>query len=143
ICKFGEPNLFWGVTSGAVDSMVANYTALKKRRKNDDLTAGGINNKRPDRAVIRYCNLIKQFCSKDTPIVIGGIEASLRRITHYDDLSDKLRKPILFDSKADILVYGEGERSILEIAERLKNNQDTNNIRGTCYISKEISDFEN
>ena len=142
ICKFGEPKLFWGVTSGAVDSMVANYTALKKRRKNDDLTAGGINNKRPDRAVIRYCNLIKQFCSKDTPIVIGGIEASLRRITHYDYWSNKLRKPILFDSKADILVYGEGERSILEIAERLKNNQDINNIRGTCYISKEISEFE-
>jgi len=119
ILRFGHPKLFWGVTAGAMDSMVSNYTALKKKRKNDDLTAGGINNKRPDRATIKYVNLIKQH-SKNIPIIIGGIEASLRRLAHYDYWENKIRKSILLDSKADILVYGEGEKTILEIADTLK-----------------------
>ena len=84
IMKFGEPNLFWAVSAGCVDSMVANYTASKRRRKSDDLTPGGVNNRRPDRAVIKYTNLIQRFAKEKKPVVLGGIEASLRRIAHYD-----------------------------------------------------------
>jgi uncharacterized radical SAM protein YgiQ len=148
--RFGHPKLFWGVTAGAMDSMVSNYTALKKKRKNDDLTAGGINNKRPDRATIKYVNLIKQY-SKNIPVIIGGIEASLRRLAHYDYWDDKIRKSILLDSKADILVYGEGEKTILEIANIFSdyfsdgNNNSAKNIldgikkiRGICYLSNSV-----
>lgn len=138
IMRFGNPKLFWGVTAGAMDSMVANYTALKKKRRNDDLTAGGLNNRRPDRATIRYVNLIKQFADKNILIVIGGVEASLRRITHYDYWDNKVRRSILFDSKADILVYGEGERTILEIAQKIKKHEDIKSIRGICYITSEL-----
>jgi len=145
ILRFGNPKLFWGVTAGAMDSMVSNYTALKKKRKNDDLTAGGINNKRPDRATIKYVNLIKQFGEKNIPIIIGGIEASLRRLAHYDYWDNKIRRSILLDSKADILVYGEGEKTILEIANTLKNNRNNENftteniknIRGICYLTND------
>jgi len=136
ISRLGEPELFWGVTSGCVDSMVANFTASKKRRRQDDFTPGGINNKRPDRAVIAYSNLIRQYFKNTKPIVIGGIEASLRRIAHYDYWDDKIRRSILFDAKADILVYGMGEQATLEIAARLRANQPTEDIRGICYISK-------
>jgi uncharacterized radical SAM protein YgiQ len=136
IKRLGEPELFWGVTSGCVDSMVANFTASKKRRRQDDFTPGGVNNKRPDRAVIVYSNLIRQYFKNTKPIVIGGIEASLRRIAHYDYWNDRIRKSILFDAKADILVYGMGEKAILEIAARLHANQPTEDIRGICYISK-------
>jgi uncharacterized radical SAM protein YgiQ len=136
ITRLGEPALFWGVTSGCVDSMVANYTASKKRRRQDDFTPGGINNKRPDRAVIIYSNLIRQYFKNTKPIVIGGIEASLRRIAHYDYWDDRIRRSILFDAKADILVYGMGEKAILEIAARLHANQPTEDIRGICYNSK-------
>jgi len=105
ITRLGSPRLFWGVTAGSVDSMVANYTATGKRRKLDDYTPGGINNRRPNRAVIVYTNLIKRhFKGSSTPIVIGGIEASLRRISHYDFKSDSIRRSILFDSKAKQLV---------------------------------------
>ncbi|MGI6395034.1 MAG: YgiQ family radical SAM protein [bacterium] len=137
IKKLGEPLLFWGVTSGAVDSMVSNYTALKKFRKSDDLTPGGINNRRPDRALIVYTGLIKQHFKNSVPIVLGGIEASLRRIAHYDYWDNSIRRSVLFDSKADILVYGMGEKAILEIAEAIKNGNDFSNIKGTCSISKE------
>ncbi|MBN2281308.1 MAG: YgiQ family radical SAM protein [Candidatus Marinimicrobia bacterium] len=137
IAKLGEPRLFWGVTGGSVDSMVANYTASKKFRKQDDYTPGGINNKRPDRAVIQYVNLIRQHFKNTVPIVLGGIEASLRRITHYDYWSDKLRKPILFDAKADYLLYGMAEKSILELTKSLETKQSPHEIRGLCYISKE------
>ena len=133
IMKFGNPKLFWAVSSGAMDSMVANYTALKKKRQSDDLTPNGINNKRPDRAVIRYVNLIKQYYNKKVPIVIGGIEASLRRVTHYDYWDNALRRPILFDSKADILIYGEGERTIVELANKIKNNEPITEQRGICF----------
>jgi len=135
ITRLGEPALFWGVTAGSVDSMVANYTALKKRRKKDDFTPGGKNTKRPDRAVIVYSNLIRKYFKNTKPIVLGGIEVSLRRITHYDYWDDKIRRAILFDAKADILVYGMGEKSVLKLAHNLKTGKDWKDIRGICYIS--------
>ncbi|GAB4112910.1 MAG: YgiQ family radical SAM protein [Candidatus Caldatribacteriota bacterium] len=135
IIRMGEPELFWGITAGSIDSMVANYTALKKRRKKDDFTPGGLNTKRPDRATIVYSNLIRRYFKKTKPLVLGGIEASLRRIAHYDYWEDSIRRSILFDAKADILVYGMGERAILELANSLKNKQEWRNIKGICYIS--------
>ena len=126
-----------GVTGGCVDSMVANYTALKKKRHSDDLTPGGENNKRPDRALIKYTNLIKQYYKSNKPIVLGGVEASLRRIVHYDYWDDKLRKPVIFDCKADVLVYGAGEVTILELTEKIKNQEDYSEVRGICIIGKE------
>lgn len=136
ITRLGEPNLFWGITAGSVDSLVANYTALKKFRKSDDFTPGGKNNRRPDRATIVYANLIKRYFKNTTPLVLGGIEASMRRIAHYDYWDNKIRRSILFDAKADILVYGMAEKTILELAERLKNNEDYRDVRGLCYISQ-------
>ncbi len=138
ILSLGVPKLFWGVSAGAVDSMVSNYTSLMKRRREDDLTPGGVNNRRPDRATIKYTNLIKQFDKFKRKIVIGGVEASLRRVAHYDYWDDKIRRSILFDSKADILIYGMGELSILELAERLARDDDYSNILGICYISKNL-----
>jgi len=135
IARLGEPALFWGVTAGSVDSMVANYTALKKRRRKDDFTPGGENTKRPDRATIVYSNLIRKYFKNTAPIVLGGIEASLRRIAHYDYWDDKIRRAILFDAKADILVYGMGEKSVLKLARNLKTGKDWKDIRGICYIS--------
>lgn len=138
ITRLGSPELFWGVSAGCVDSMVANYTATKKRRRSDDFTPGGENNRRPDRAVIAYTNLIKRnFKDEKKPIVIGGIEASLRRTVHYDFWSNKLRKSVLFDAKADILSYGMGERSMLELALAMKREEEWRNIRGISYIAKE------
>jgi uncharacterized radical SAM protein YgiQ len=102
ICRLGDPGLFWGVSGGSIDSMVANYTSLKKRRKSDDYTPGGINNRRPDRAAIVYTNLVQRYYKSRVPIVLGGIEASLRRIAHYDFWSDRVRSSILFDAKAEI-----------------------------------------
>lgn len=135
ITRLGEPALFWGVTSGSVDSLVANRTALGKPRKKDDLTPGGINDRRPDRAVIIYTNLIRRHFKPTRPIVLGGIEASLRRISHYDAWTDKVRRSILFDAKADFLVYGMGERTVLDLAHALKNSDDIAPLRGLCYIS--------
>jgi len=140
IKRLGEPELFWGVSSGCLDSMISNYTATKKRRQKDDLTAGGENNKRPDRAVIAYSNLIRRYYKNTKPIVLGGIEASLRRIPHYDYWDNQIRRSILFDSKADLLVYGMGERTVLELADKLKKNEPIENIRGLCYISKTIKE---
>ncbi|MBT7084942.1 MAG: YgiQ family radical SAM protein, partial [Desulfobacterales bacterium] len=115
IGRLGEPNLFWGITSGCMDSMVSNYTATNKYRNKDDLTGGGQNNRRPDMAVIAYTNLVRRYFKKTKPIVIGGIEASLRRISHYHYKSNSIRRSILFDAKADIIVYGMGEKPILEL----------------------------
>lgn len=140
ISRLGEPKLFWGVSSGCVDSMVANYTATKKPRKSDDFTPGGVNNKRPDRAVIKYTNLIRQNFKNTVPVILGGIEASLRRIAHYDFWSDKLRKSVLMDSKADLLVYGMGEKTLIRIAERIKKGEDFTDLRGVCYLGKESPD---
>jgi uncharacterized radical SAM protein YgiQ len=134
IRRLGEPALFWGITGGCMDSMVANYTATKKKRHADDLTAGGENNRRPDRAVVVYANLIRQYFKNTRPLVLGGVEASLRRIAHYDYWSDAIRRSILFDTRADILVYGMAEKAILELAQKLTSGKDTKNIRGTCYI---------
>lgn len=133
ISALGRPRLFFGVTSGNVDSMVANYTSSGKKRKSDDYTPGGSGGARPDRAVVVYSNLIRQVF-KDTTIVLGGIEASLRRFSHYDWWSDTVKKSILLDSKADLLVYGMGEKPILEIAERIASTGEVpKDIRGTLY----------
>jgi len=137
IMRLGEPCLFWGVTGGCLDSMVANYTALGKKRHSDDLTPGGRNNRRPDRAVIAYANLIRRYFQNSRPLVLGGVEASLRRIAHYDYWSDSVRRSILLDARADILAYGMAERAVLEIAQRLAAGKDIHNIHGTCLIAKE------
>jgi uncharacterized radical SAM protein YgiQ len=136
IKRLGEPRVYWGVSGGSIDSMVANYTATKKFRNSDDYTPGGKNTKRPDRAVNVYTNLIRRNFKDTVPIVLGGIEASLRRITHYDYWSNKLRKPILFDSKADLMIYGMGERAIEELSIALRDGADYKEIKGVCYISK-------
>lgn len=135
ISRLGEPALFWGVTAGSLDSMVANFTALKKRRRKDDFTPGGKNTKRPDRAAIVYSNLIRKYFKNTKPIILGGTEASLRRIVHYDYWDDKIRRAILFDAKADILVYGMAEKSVVKLARNLKAGKDWKDIRGICYIS--------
>ncbi len=138
ITRLGEPRLFWGVTGGSVDSMVANYTATRKRRKSDDYTPGGVNDRRPDRAVISYTNLIRRFFKNTQPVVLGGIEASLRRVAHYDYWSDSLRRSILFDAKADLLLYGMAEQSTLELANALQKGTGIQAVRGLCYITKEL-----
>lgn len=135
IARFGEPRLFWGITAGNIDSMVANYTATKKRRKQDDFTAGGLNNRRPDRASIVYTALVRRYFPDTRPVVIGGLEASLRRIAHYDYWDDAVRNSILHDSGADYLVYGMGEKTILEMAERFDRFRDAKDLRGLCYMS--------
>ncbi len=137
IKRLGEPRLYWGVSGGSIDSMVANYTATKKFRNTDDYTPGGKNTKRPDRAVLVYTNLIRRYFKNTVPIVLGGIEASLRRVTHYDYWQNKLKKPILFDSKADIIIYGMGEVALRELTFAIDKGEDYKDIRGICYISKE------
>ncbi len=137
ITRLGEPKLYWGVSGGSVDSMVSNYTATKKFRNSDDYTPGGVNNKRPDRASLVYCNLIRQHFKNTVPLVLGGIEASLRRITHYDYWSNKLRKPILFDAKADYMIYGMGEIALVDLTLAIKEGREPTAIRGVCYIAKE------
>jgi len=137
ITRLGEPRLFWGISAGSIDSMVSNYTASLKKRKSDDYTPGGINNRRPDRALIVYTNLVRRYFKQTKPIVLGGMEASLRRIAHYDYWSDKIRRAIIFDAKADYLIYGMADHSILEFANHIKNNLDPKSIRGLSYISKE------
>ncbi len=137
--RLGEPTLFWGVTAGATDSMVANYTALKKRRRSDDFTPGGVNDRRPDRATIAYANLVRRSFKRTRPIVLGGIEASLRRVAHYDYWDDAIRRSILFDAKADALVYGMGERAALEIAARLRAGEELASVRGTCVRADRAS----
>lgn len=142
ITRLGEPNLFWGVSAGSIDSMVSNYTASLKKRKSDDYTPGGLNNRRPDRATIVYTNLIRKFFKQTKPIVLGGMEASLRRIAHYDYWSNKIRRSILFDAKADYLLYGMADRSIIEFAGAILHGNDPKSIRGLCYINKEpIQDY--
>jgi uncharacterized radical SAM protein YgiQ len=137
IMRLGEPRLYWGVSGGSIDSMVSNYTATKKFRNSDDYTPGGKNDKRPDRASLVYTNLIRQHFKNTAPIVLGGIEASLRRVSHYDYWSNKLRKPILFDAKADYLIYGMGEIAIKEFSAALRDGANPQDVRGVCYISKE------
>ena len=135
--ELGEPALFWGVSPGCVDSMVANYTASGKRRRQDDFTPGGENNRRPDRAAIIYSNAIRAAFKPAKPILLGGVEASLRRISHYDFWSDKVRRPIVCDAKADALSYGMGERAVLAFAEAIKAGRDWRTIPGICYMAGE------
>lgn len=137
ITRLGEPRLFWGVTGGSVDSLVANTTALKKRRRDDDYTPGGVNNRRPDRASIAYVNLIRRHFKNTAPIVLGGLEASLRRIAHYDYWSNSIRRSLLFDAKADLLVYGMAERTVVDLADRLRDYRPLDGLRGICRIAKE------
>jgi len=135
ITRLGEPGLFWGVSGGCIDSMVANWTASGKRRNRDDFTPGGENNRRPDRAVIAYSNLIRRYFKNTKPIVLGGIEASLRRLAHFDFKSGKIRRSLLLDAKADFLLYGMAEHSVLELANALNNGESVSEIKGLCYIS--------
>jgi uncharacterized radical SAM protein YgiQ len=137
ITRLGEPVLFWGVTGGCVDSMVANYTATKRPKRADDLTPGGKNDRRPDRAVIVYANLIRRCFKGTCPIVLGGVEASLRRVAHYDYWSDSVRRSILFDAKADLLVYGMAESTVLELAGRLRSGRAFDDLRGICTVASE------
>jgi uncharacterized radical SAM protein YgiQ len=140
ITRLGEPKLFWGISAGLVDSMVANYTPTKKFRNQDDFTPAGINDKRPDRASMVYTNLIRKHFKNTAPIILGGIEASLRRVAHYDFWTNKVRKPIVFDAKADIVVYGMAEKSIVKLAALLRDGKDYRECEGICYISKEPKD---
>ncbi len=136
IMRLGSPRLYWGVTAGATDSMVANYTASGKKRRSCDFTPGGENSRRPDRACIVYANLIKQYDKEKKPVVLGGIEASLRRFAHYDSHTEKIRRPLLFDAKADYLIYGMGEYPAINLALALEQGKDPRNIKGLCYLSK-------
>ena len=137
---FGKPRLGFLINSGVVDSMVNNYSVFKHRRKTDEYAPGGKAGLRPDRAVIVYANRARE-AYKDVPVIIGGLEASLRRFGHYDYWSDKVRRSVLLDSKADLLIYGMGERAVLEIAEALDSGiaaRDITWIRGTCYRAKNL-----
>ena len=136
--KFGRPRLGFLVSSGNIDSMVCHYTAAKKKRTNDYYSPGGKAGYRPDRAVIVYCNRIREAYG-DVPIIIGGIEASLRRCAHYDYWTDKVRRSVLVDSRADILSYGMGEKSIVRIAKLLDKGipvKKIRDVRGTSYLCK-------
>ena len=133
--RFGKPRLGFFVSAGNIDSMVAHYTVAKRKRSDDAYTAGGKAGKRPDRAVTVYSNILKKNYP-DTPVIIGGLEASLRRFAHYDYWEDKVMPSVLFDSKADILVYGMGELQTVEIANRLSDGlpiESLYDIRGICY----------
>lgn len=137
--KLGAPRLFFAVSAGNLDSMVNHYTADRKRRRQDLYSPGGVAGRRPDRATIPYCSLIKHSFP-GVPVIIGGIEASLRRFAHYDYWSDSIRRSMLLDSKASLLVYGMGEYTLLEIAKRLDNGADVgdiNDLPGTCYVAAE------
>ncbi|PIW67818.1 MAG: YgiQ family radical SAM protein, partial [Candidatus Omnitrophica bacterium CG12_big_fil_rev_8_21_14_0_65_42_8] len=143
--KLGKPKLFFGITAGNMDSILANYTINRSKRKEDDYSPGGKIGLRPNRATIVYANKIRELFP-DTPIVLGGIEASLRRLAHYDFWSDAVRRSILLDAKADLLVYGMGEKQIVEIANRLKKGEavkNLDNICGTVIIKKDISGLKN
>lgn len=142
--KLGKPRLASLVTAGNLDSMLNKFTAAKKIRREDDYSPGGEAGHRPDRATLVYSNRMKE-AYRDVPLIIGGIEASLRRFGHYDYWSDTVRRSILVDSKADVLIYGMGELQIIELAEALDQNrfeESLLNIRGICYMSKEIPSIE-
>ena len=139
VTALGEPRLGFLVSGGNMDSMVNHYAVSKKHRQTDAFTPGGVMGKRPDYAVTVYCNLIRRTYKK-TPIIIGGIEASLRRLAHYDYWSDKLKRSILLDSQADLLLYGMGERSIVEVADALNDGMDIHDVTyidGTVFRVRE------
>jgi len=140
ISRFGKPRLAFLVSAGNIDSMVNHYTVNKKKRSEDMYSPGGKSGMRPDRATVVYCNLIRQ-AFKDVPIIIGGIESSLRRFAHYDYWDNKVRRSVLFDAKADCLSYGMGEKSIISLANCLSKGETLGDtlIDGCCYIKKELS----
>ena len=136
----GKPNLYFGVTAGNMDSLVNRYTADRKIRSDDAYTPDGVAGKRPDRAVLVYSQRCRE-AYPDVPLVIGSIEASLRRIAHYDYWSDKVRRSVLVDSKADILLYGNAERALVELSHRLAKGEEIaeiTDIRGTAFMRKRI-----
>lgn len=138
--RLGRPNLFFGITAGNMDSMVNHYTSDRRARSNDAYTPDGVAGKRPDRAVIVYAQRVRQAC-KGVPVIIGGIEASLRRIAHYDYWSDKVRRSILPDSKADMLVFGNAERALVDLAHRLAAGEalaSIDDLRGTAVMRQQI-----
>ncbi len=140
--RLGRPTLFFGITAGNMDSMVNRYTADRRLRSDDAYSPGGEGGRRPDRAVIVYAQRARE-AYKDVPIVLGGIEASLRRIAHYDYWSDKVRRSILVDAKADILLYGNAERALVELAHRLAKREpiaDIRDLRGTAFLSRGLPD---
>lgn len=141
--KFGVPNLFFAVTGGNMDSMVNHYTANKRLRSNDAYTADGKSGARPDYASQVYCNILKDIYP-DTPIVLGGVEASLRRVVHYDYWSNKLKPTILKDTRADLLFYGMAELSIIELIKKLKNGVPFSSIKDipqTCFLTSDSKDI--
>ena len=142
ITRLGEPRLFWGISGGSIDSLVANRTASGRKRKRDDYTPGGRNTRRPDRAVLIYANLIRKYFKNTKPLVLGGIEASLRRVAHYDYWSNKVRKSILVDAKAEYLLYGMAEYSVLALADCLQEGISPNHLRGLCYLAPEVPEKE-
>ena len=136
----GKPKLFFGVAAGNMDSMINRYTADRKRRNDDAYTPDNKGGKRPDRAVIVYSQRLRE-AYRDVPLVIGSIEASLRRIAHYDYWSDKIRRSILQDSRADLLLYGNAERAIVDLAHRLAAGEQIGGIRdlrGTAFVRKRV-----
>ncbi|HLN23049.1 MAG TPA: YgiQ family radical SAM protein, partial [Patescibacteria group bacterium] len=138
----GKPNLYFGVTAGNMDSMVNRYTADRRIRQNDSYTPNEEGGKRPDRAVIVYSQRCRE-AYRDVPIVIGGIEASLRRIAHYDYWSDKVRRSVLVDSKADILLYGNAERALVEITHRVAKGEpprEMTDVRGIALLRDAVPD---
>ena len=140
IRALGEPRLGFLVMGGNMDSMVNHYSVSKHRRKTDAFTPGGVMGKRPDYATVVYCNLIRRSFPKK-PIIVGGVEASLRRLAHYDYWSEKMRRSLLLDSQADLLLYGMGERSIVEMAEALNSGLDIHDVTwidGSVYAAKQL-----
>ncbi len=138
--RLGRPNLFFGITAGNMDSMVNRYTADRRIRSDDAYTPNGEAGKRPDRSVIVYAQRARE-AFKGVAVIIGGIEASLRRIAHYDYWSDKVRRSILPDSKADLLLFGNAERSIVEVAHRLAKGEsikEIDDVRGTALMRQQL-----
>ncbi len=139
VTRLGAPRLFFGVTSGNVDSLLSRYTAFKRYRSDDPYVPGGKAGRKPERAVLTYCNLIKA-AYKNVPVVIGGVEASMRRIAHYDFWSNSVRRSIIEDARADVLVYGMGERAIVTLAERLDRGASLEGIAGTVMLTRQKPD---
>jgi uncharacterized radical SAM protein YgiQ len=134
----GKPNLFWGVTAGNMDSMINRYTADRKIRSDDAYTPGDVGGKRPDRAAIVYSQRCREAYN-GVPVILGGIEGSLRRIAHYDYWSDKVRRSIVVDAKCDLLLYGNAERALVEVAHRLAAREpleQITDVRGTAFVRR-------
>ena len=137
----GKPNLYFGVSAGNMDSMINRYTADRRIRHDDAYTPGNEGGKRPDRAVTVYCQKLREAFKKEVPIIAGGIEASLRRLAHYDYWQDRIRGSVLIDSTADMLFYGNAERALVDVSHRLANGEtitDIKDVRGTGFLRKQF-----